>query len=189
MLYGSVENGWACPESSVTEILMSDTLETHITDDCYDCNADAVAAAIAAEAAGQPPPPASTLNCPSGYYMGKVCGTCVPCPKGFFCQGGPENNRFPCDIGNYADTTNAFDCKTCPLFSTSKRAADSIQKCECIGGYTGIASDVLGCQRCQDSYKLSVGTEPCTNCPPHSSTYVLAATTKTDCKCNAGVAS
>ena len=46
-------------------------------DECFDCNAEAEAARLAAEAAGLPPPAESTLNCPSGYYMGEVRLTAV----------------------------------------------------------------------------------------------------------------
>ena len=75
------------------------------------------------------------------------------CPKGFFCKGGPKNERFPCDTGTYAGQIGAFSCEQCPANAVSARAAKSITECECGPGLTGIAHSQVGCQFCVDAFK------------------------------------
>ena len=184
----TVENGWICPDSlaEAADISPSHVLP-EIKDRCYDCTAAAKAAELEAAAAGLPPPPSIELNCPSGLYMGVECGTCQSCPKGFFCQGGPDNQRFPCAAGTWVDYINAFECESCPPHSTSERRAVSKQDCQCMPGFTGEAASEVGCQRCINAYKSVVGPQPCVACPENAATEGdEPAVRKTSCKCLAG---
>jgi cysteine-rich repeat protein len=89
----TTEIGWVCHDTAAEP--RSQNSQAEIKSKCRDCEAAAATAAIEAASEGRPPPPASTLNCPSGFYMGEVCGTCTMCPKGFFCD---VDNNFPCKL-------------------------------------------------------------------------------------------
>jgi len=186
----TIENGWVCPEEMAVAAAISET-PTHvlreITDRCYDCDAAKRAAEIEAAAAGLPLPPSDEFNCPSGLYMGVECGTCQSCPEGFYCQGGPDNERRPCAAGTWVDYINAFECESCPAHSTSRRGAVSIDLCQCSPGFTGEAASAAGCRQCVDSYKPTAGPDPCTPCPANTVTSGEApAERRADCKCLPG---
>ena len=166
----TVENGFVCPDERTRPAAISQTPAhpaKEVRDSCKDCQAELLAETLEAEAKGLSPPP--SLTCVSGKYDGEVCRTCIDCPVGFFCQGGPLNFRYPCDVGTFVDYSNAFECEQCPLHSTSKRRSDSVTRCQCMAGYTGIVTSLDStCEACSNSYKSSVGSEACTTCPPFS---------------------
>jgi cysteine-rich repeat protein len=176
----TIENGWTCPDSAQIVIPNS------IKDVCFDCQAASKAAAEKAIANGLPPPPVISYACPSGFYLGEPCGTCMPCIKGFYCMGSPSNKRLLCEAGTYADREQSFECKVCPPNSISRRGyrgAESILDCLCNGGFTLTVGTAMEeertCQMCVDSYKAIIGPEACTACPPDSSVGPSAGATLT----------
>ena len=189
----TVENGWICPAEMQTTASgsMGSNQGSHASvnagsemrDHCKDCKAEMKAAELAAEAAGLDFVKIE-LNCPSGKY--DECNTCQDCPVGFYCEGGPDNLRFPCPSGTYVDYRNAFECEACPAFSISERRSDSVDDCRCLPGYTGVAASPEGCQECKDSYKSLPGPHPCTPCPSLTRTLIDGPTHKVDCKCKPG---
>ena len=180
----TTEIGWVCDDTAAQP--RSHNFQAEIKSKCRDCKAAAAIAAIEAASQGRAPPPLSTLNCPSGFYMGEVCGTCAICPKGFSCKGGPKNERFPCGTGTYAEQIGQFSCNQCPANAVSSRAAKSITECECAPGFTGLANSDIGCQFCADAFKPLRGPQACTPCPPNAKTLKPGRTNVLECQCVPG---
>lgn len=119
--------------------------------------------------------------CPEDTFNPKEGGTsCTPCPPGLRSLSGAANCKAcgpgtrlyrsfmgqmrckECIRGTYSNGTANVRCELCPVFLTSKRGADSFDKCvSCPAGRQGES-----CFQCADAtFKPSIDGR-CEKCPP-----------------------
>tara|TARA_Y100000389_G_scaffold153699_1_gene154015 strand:- start:3627 stop:6152 length:2526 start_codon:yes stop_codon:yes gene_type:complete len=140
-------------------------------------------------------------QCRSGYYFdAEFTGSeCQPCHPGFACN---NNVQTPCS-GNTYSTAGAFECSTCPEFtSIINNDRTAVQSCQCNTGYSG--NDGGPCTACAGgTYKDTVGSAACSACGvdlytpnpdaniicescPLNSRAPASSDHIDDCTCNAG---
>lgn len=144
-------------------------------------------------------------QCRRGFYFDAnpqfEGSECQPCPPGFACN---NNVQTPCS-GNTYSTGYAFECSSCPEFtSIINNDHTKAESCQCNAGYSG--NDGGPCTACAGgTYKETVGSAACSACDPNSYTPNLDANIMCvpcplnsrapassdhidDCTCNAGYA-
>jgi hypothetical protein len=184
---------WVCTDGEFSE---------EPAPDCSDCDAGTANPDAGAEVCN---------SCVLGTFMGDVGATeCTNCPPNSNTEeeGATEVTQCMCDAGysgdiqsaqdfcnvciagTYNEVSGPGDCENCPEYSTTlNEASTAVTACLCEAGHTGqifAPSDV--CTECPaDTFKDSISSEPCSECPEHSSTLAgEGQTSPTACLCNAG---
>ena len=127
--------------------------------------------------------------CLEGTYKA-IQGTssCIPCPAGTYSSSQNSTSCAPCSPNYYSEipqSTSELNCRKCPGGSFSRAGTSRKGDCACFpGDYLDLESDsCVGCPA--GSFKSTVGTFQCTNCPVNS--YSMQGSGEImSCLCNAG---
>ncbi|XP_078611237.1 uncharacterized protein LOC144881802 isoform X2 [Branchiostoma floridae x Branchiostoma japonicum] len=132
----------------------------------------------------------SELDCPKGYAEQPDSMNCVGCPTGTYYDEGADD-CLKCSVGFYQDEEGQFQCKTCPLgTSTVDEGARNLTECLDLcppGSYSN--TRVVPCTKCDIGYyQEQEGHTSCNRCNASFSTMTIGSTSGSDCKefCPAG---
>ena len=128
---------------------------------------------------------------------------CVLCSTGTYKTEPGSASCSPCPAGTYSDKVGSPFCVPCTDESNSPQGSNSVTRCTCNAGYTGL--DGATCIPCEaGKYKIAVGSATCSSCDVGQYSTAIAATSNTclscppnsnspsasplsqDCICNAG---
>ena len=111
--------------------------------------------------------------------------TCNECSANQYAPGGVAGEG---NIAADGDGLIVEACRDCPPYSTSPAGSASVAACECNAGYSALPAPFAdACWHCAAfKFKTAAGSAACEDCPANTQQNLLAQTTATACKCNAG---
>ena len=128
-------------------------------------------------------PPQELLDCGPGLYVDEASRQCLPCTRGFFCQGGAQKQ---CPRGQFANVSGRASCVSCPPGRFSSDLGSTLCTA-CLAGFYAPAQGMEACEKCpKGTYVPYFESDRCLECSMGQETAERGSQSASDCRCAFG---